>query len=249
MLEQLELGFGKLKPPVTKPIENIDTVPLDDWNVPIVPEGDPLQTCKEITKVIENNYIYFDGWHNSFEKILDVVLAFLSNDEDHYLETVKGLDPKALNATSEIFALLLTGFCVNYNIWDYLGVVYQEVASRSKSKAFGQFFTPMHLTEMMAKMSLGDVKERIAIVRASGKKENIDDPCVGSGAMLLGCKRHIISEAGLNGVRYFGFYGVDKDPICVKMAKIQMTMTDFRYMCDFMIIKTHELQQHYKKTG
>ena len=213
------------------------------WDDPIKPEGDPRQTVKDIVRVIEGSYQYFGGWGDSLERVLDVTLHALKGEEEEYVQAAKKMDKRALEAACQVFALLLEGFCIRYNIWDYLGEVYMELGSRSKHQAFGQFFTPMNVTEMMAAMQLGDVRESIEGARKEGRRISVMDPTCGSGAMLLGAKRRIVGEVGLDGLRWFEFYGIDIDPVCVKMCQVQMIMTDFRYMTDWLIVKGFEVSQ------
>ena len=81
----------------------------------------------------------------------------------------------------------------------------------------------------MAKMS-GDVESEIKLAKRRNKKIKVCDPCVGSGALLLAMKKNIIESYGLEGLDYFEFHGMDIDPICVKMCKIQMILTNYRYI-------------------
>jgi type I restriction-modification system DNA methylase subunit len=84
------------------------------------------------------------------------------------MDLVKQLKKEALPVATEIYGLLFQGVCVDYHLYDYLGQVYMQVASLGRCKAMGQYFTPMHICEAMARMSLGDVKAQIA----KAKQEN-----------------------------------------------------------------------------
>ncbi len=129
--------------------------------------------------------------------MLDLILSALLQDEENYMGLVKTLKPEAVRAASEVSGLLIEAFSYDYNIWDYLGEVYMQVASISKSKWFCQYFTPMHVCEMMAEIQLGNTRETIEKAKAESTKITVVDPCVGSGAMLLACKRTIIQEYGV----------------------------------------------------
>jgi len=48
--------------------------------------------------------------------------------------------------------------------------------------------------------------------------------------MLVAIKKRIIEAVGVAGLDWFEFYGHDVDAVSVNMAKIQMTLTDYRYM-------------------
>ena len=67
-----------------------------------------------------------------------------------------------------------------------------------------QFFTPMPLCELMARMTIDETAPENA---------RIADPACGSGRLLMACIR----------LRPRGYYfGVDKDPTCAKMAALNM---------------------------
>jgi len=70
----------------------------------------------------------------------------------------------------------------------------------------GQYFTPEHVTDMMAQISIGDNPQ---------PGQTVLDPACGSGRALL-------SAAKIN--RHLRFYGADLDHICCKMALINMLM-------------------------
>lgn len=88
---------------------------------------------------------------------------------------------------------------------DPLGTIYEEISSKYKSSALGQFFTPKHVCDFMALITITDT--------ASGKL--IREPCAGSGRMILAA----------NSVAIGNYYSaVDLDPMCAKMTAINMTI-------------------------
>ncbi|MBW8017924.1 MAG: N-6 DNA methylase [Planctomycetes bacterium] len=212
------------------------------WSDPIVCNGDTSNTVNQIVKLIEHNYYLFGGWTNAFEQVLDLTLYALNRQEDKYMETIRAMDKRAVTITSQIVGMLMKVLCYDYCIWDYLGEVYMQIASMSKSKVLGQFFTPFHICEMMAKVQLGNIKSLISKSQRENRRVSIMEPCVGSGAMLLACKKIIIEEVGLSGLDHFEFFGQDIDPVCVKMCRIQMILTDYRYMTNLLLIHAVELQ-------
>lgn len=204
---------------------------------------DAYAVSKAITRIVERNYHYYGGWNVAFEQSLTAMNYALSNQEDAYLNEVRTMDKQALSATCEIFSHLLKAFCVDYDIWDYLGAVYMELGSISKHQAFGQFFTPIPVAECMASISIGDVSLAIERAKDENRRLTIHDPACGAGALLLGAKRYIVSQAGIDALRHFEFSGNDIDPVCVAMARCQLTLSNYSYMRDWLIIKTYEAQQ------
>ena len=216
----------------------------DDWHNPVENQGNARETVRQIVKIIEQNYYLFRGWSNAFEQVLDLILYALNRDEEEYMKLVGQMDKRAVYKAAEISGLLIKAFCHDYCIWGYLGEVYMQIGSLSKSKAFGQFFTPFHICEMMAKMQLGDVKQLIEKAKKENRRITVAEPCVGSGAMLLACKKVIMQEVGLAGLDHFEFYGTDIDATCVKMCKIQMLLTNYRYMSNLLLLHVCQFQEN-----
>lgn len=88
-------------------------------------------------------------------------------------------------------------------------------------RRFGQVFTPWNVARMMARMCLGDFKPP----EPGQPPITFCEPCVGSGVMVLAAAE-VIEERfpgtiGRGGVE---FYGMDKDPCCVAMCRLNMKM-------------------------
>lgn len=220
-----------------------------EWNNPVecrpVSEGHAVSS--EIVKLVEKNYCHFSGWSNAFDTILEVMLYALTHEEEKYLNAVKGLKKEALDCIVQIYCRLFKALYYDFCLHDILGEVYMQVGSLSKSKHFGQFFTPMNICDFMAEVQLGDIKESIKKAKDENRKISICDPCVGSGAMLLACKKAIIKAAGLHGLDYFSFYGIDNDNTCVNMCKIQMILTDYRHMANLLLSSAYDIKQKMNK--
>ena len=87
-------------------------------------------------------------------------------------------------------------------IRDHLGDIYEAEGAAEREMA--QFFTPMPLCELMARMTIDETAPENA---------RIADPACGSGRLLMACIR----------LRPRGYYfGVDKDPTCARMAALNM---------------------------
>lgn len=87
---------------------------------------------------------------------------------------------------------------------DIIGQIYVD---RITFGEHGQFYTPEHVCNAMAKMLIGDDNEL----------KTICDPCCGSGRMLI--------EASANNPNAM-FYGTDIDIRCAKMTVINMYLFD-----------------------
>ena len=93
-------------------------------------------------------------------------------------------------------------------IWyDALGAYYEILASMGKRQAFGQFFTPQHVCDMMAHIVVNLEEE-------TDKLPTVSDPCCGSARMLLAAHCRLKGKAIC--------YAEDMDPVCCKMAVLNM---------------------------
>lgn len=88
---------------------------------------------------------------------------------------------------------------------DYLGTFYEEnVKTSYHASARGQFFTPPHICDVMAEMTMFE---------KDYKDEFLMDSCCGSGRFIL---------AGHNKEPRIIGYGIDLDPIACKMAVMNL---------------------------
>lgn len=87
---------------------------------------------------------------------------------------------------------------------DILGQIFMECITCGEN---GQFYTPSHITDFMAKIAMGDQET----------KTTVNDPCCGSGRFLISASKEN-PEAIL--------YGTDIGIRCSKMAVINMFLFD-----------------------
>ncbi len=158
---------------------------------------------------------YRHTFMNVFDDFLTLTLcAFgMGRYEEEYLKTIEIYSKEEI----KIFPLLL-GELVNYytqksegGSWvDGLGDFFMEHNGKFGRDARGQFFTPIHLCDLMAQFS-------------QPKEGTIYDCAAGSGRCLIAADRLDPKN------RYNNFYmGVDVDLRCVKMCAINMTLYGMR---------------------
>jgi hypothetical protein len=160
---------------------------------------------RELRKIDgERFFRRFDDW-------LDLMLAAFSRDEERYMATIGryGLREPGKPHPADHFAHALGAIHAEMRkdndlgvIRDHLGEIYETEGAAERE--FAQFFTPMPLCELMARMTIDETAPEDA---------RIADPACGSGRLLMACIR--LRPRG----RYFG---VDKDPVCAKMAALNM---------------------------
>lgn len=149
-----------------------------------------------------------------FEDLLTIVICCLARqtEENLYHKTIQKYTKKELDIFAKLFAELLIIYSTakQFGKWvDPLGDFYEALASNSKKSAFGQFFTPKHLCDMISQMTL--TKDEW--------DKNINDPCSGSGRFILSANNY--TEGNY-------YVAQDLDSICCKMTAINMCLHEIR---------------------
>lgn len=138
--------------------------------------------------------------------------------EDSYMETVQRYSKEELELISELLSITTLALEENPE-QDFLGELYMRF--NLENKWHGQFFTPWHIAELMAKMLVGDdLKEKIA----SNGYISVNDPCCGAGCMLIAFANICKNELDVNYQKDVLFVGQDIDPVVAKMCYIQISL-------------------------
>ena len=103
---------------------------------------------------------------------------------------------------------------------DILGTLFMKLDINSVRN--GEFFTPWPIAEMMALMTF-DRADFLNLVKERGEV-SVCDPAVGSGVMLLAFGKVVHDSLGRDGTNRLRLYGMDIDPRCVNMCRIQLRM-------------------------
>ena len=136
--------------------------------------------------------------------------------EDEYLRRIGRYDKKTQALFPQMFGEIILAF-EQEGLVDILGDMYMQLELYNKWK--GQFFTPSHICELMAKMVDTDMTAEIE----SRGYASITDPCCGGGAMLLAYAK-VAHEAGVNYQTDVLFVGQDIDPVVARMCYISMAL-------------------------
>jgi type I restriction enzyme M protein len=165
------------------------------------------------------NSLFFEfQYKHDLNKVFDDLLTMIicamgrGTQENLYFETIKKYSKNELNMFCRLFGELMKIYYSNIEkrIWsDPLGTYYEFLAGNYKKSAFGQYFTPEPLCDMIAKLTI-DPNEW-------GK--NINEPACGSGRMILAV------NAQTTGNYYIC---QDLDPICCKMTAINLCFHEVR---------------------
>lgn len=152
--------------------------------------------------------------YNLFDDLLTIIICCLARETEEplYFETIKKYTKAELN----IFPKLLGELFLIYEnakilgTWaDPLGDYYELLASNSKKSAFGQFFTPKPICEMIAKIT----------VSPNQWGKTINEPCAGSGRFILAANHQAKGNY---------YVAQDLDAICCKMTAINMCLHEIR---------------------
>jgi type I restriction-modification system DNA methylase subunit len=143
--------------------------------------------------------------------------AFLQDQglEDRYLRIAGHYEREDLNRIAKMLAVTAEGL---HDVEeDFLGQVFMRL---ELSDAWGgQFFTPLALCQLMARMNLDGLEEALSEKSAV----TIHDPACGSGAMALACAREFL-DRGLNPQTQMRFSGIEKDATTAYMAYVQLSL-------------------------
>jgi len=100
---------------------------------------------------------------------------------------------------------------------DFLGEVYQQCEFGNARQ--GQFFTPYHVSLMIAKVSLGDAKEKIT----ERGFLTLNEPACGSGGMVIAFRQAMLDE-GCNPSRDVFVVAQDIGDTAFMMTYIQLSL-------------------------
>jgi type I restriction-modification system DNA methylase subunit len=175
-----------------------------------------------LARSFENNPVF--GHMHSYDLYrawLEAVWAFL--DAFHNREGFqKTLDRYTFDQGAEFGRMLeiYTQAVEADPLRDILGELFMRLDVNSVKA--GQFFTPMSIAEMMARMQF-DKAVFDQQVQEKGYV-SVCDPAVGSGVMLLAFAKVVHAELGRPALSKVRFFGNDIDQRCVLMCRIQLRM-------------------------
>jgi type I restriction-modification system DNA methylase subunit len=133
--------------------------------------------------------------------------------EEEYLETAKQYTADELQQLAQL--LVITVNALEEKEHDFLGEVF-TLGELTNSRT-GQFFTPFHVSCLMAEIAIGDNEcQKNRVIR-------ICDPCCGAGGMLV-AGISVMKKRGINYQQDVFFLGTDIDPRCARMTFIQLSL-------------------------
>ncbi|HHS93214.1 MAG TPA: SAM-dependent DNA methyltransferase [Campylobacterales bacterium] len=167
-------------------------------------------------RLIESKCYAFQAWElfTDFCKLSAISLyqPFRKSEEleEEYLKTIKKYPKEVSEIFPQLFAYVV--MALEDEMGDFLGECFMDLKLGSKYK--GQFFTPYNISVFMASI----------VGEATGDKEGISEPCVGSGGMIIARADVLAKKHGLAYQDIMEVHAVDIDLLCVHMSFIQFSL-------------------------
>ena len=182
-------------------------------------------------------YEIFTDWIRmaalSIQNICDQVHGKIWQErEQAYIDTARKYKDAELRYLIDLTGLLT--LALEDNLEDVLGDVYMK--SGMGSKAAGQFFTPFHLSELCARLSIDP--ERLP------KTEHLElnEPSCGGGGMIIAaCK--VLHDAGFDYQKRLRVVAQDLDWKGVYMTYLQLSLIG----CNAIVVQGNTLANPYVK--
>jgi len=180
------------------------------------------QHVKELLMGLENNHVFpHKHSYDLYRDWLEAVWAFLNipAEPEAYKKTLDRYTREQGEELGRLFSLYAQA-AEELRFQDILGELFMQLDL--KSVRAGQFFTPWHIAEMMARMQFGPKPFQETVERQG--YVSVMDPAVGSGVMLLAFAKVVHDALGWDGLAKLRLYGTDIDERCILMCRIQLRM-------------------------
>ena len=187
-----------------------------------------VPAVKEIVKLIDDAAVFHDKDRFLSDLFCCGALA-ISNiadltqydeREEHYKQIMSHYSEKERVAMADIFGKifgLLSSVVYDDGVFsDYLGEIFMSCNMSNKSA--GQFFTPYHVSKLCAKIAIGTPN------KADGKILTLNEPCCGSGGMVIAAMDVLKNDFGINYTMDCFVDCSDIDLRCVHMTYLQLSL-------------------------
>lgn len=199
-----------------------------------IPKTKPIEKHPDYRKEFLDTFQKLTYRHRAWDIWRDFVIMFacsLSNPvdkghyderEERYLRIIKKYNKQEQELFPELAAHTVMALEENPE-QDFLGSIFMDLKLGNESG--GQFFTPYHVCQLMAEISMHDA---VAKVKEKGYITiTVGDPCCGSGATLIAGiheARKQLEKANLNYQNYVLVMAQDIDEIVALMCYIQLSL-------------------------
>ncbi|WP_265495156.1 N-6 DNA methylase [Providencia heimbachae] len=135
--------------------------------------------------------------------------------EQTYFKVIARYEKADLNSFAKLLA-----FCVNaldHQMTDFLGEVF--MALELGEGAWGQFFSPFHVSQLMANLIIGDCS---TIIEQNGYI-SVCEPTCGAGGMVIACANSVLQQ-GFNPQTQMIAVCTDIDEVAARMCYVQLAL-------------------------
>lgn len=211
--------------PETLPLpKRLHTEPNNPCPYPIPKIDDIVKDIEKAAYAVNTSKFVSDLFECGAIAISNAVdLAQKDRREERYLQIIRSYKPDQQKKLAEIFAkvyaLLASVVYDNGRFNDNLGELFMRCNLGNKTA--GQFFTPYHISEFMARVTIDEtlVKEKTA----DDGILTVNDPCCGGGGMLIAALE-VLKSLGVNYARNCFMEANDVDIRCVHMTYLQLAL-------------------------
>lgn len=136
--------------------------------------------------------------------------------EKRYLDIMQHYKKEEINEFPKLLGMLVNH--LEESPKDVLGDVFHELELHNDKK--GQFFTPFPISQMMAKMIIGNNAQEIMAEKGF---ISLSEPSCGTGAMVIAAAQELHTQ-GVNYQQNLHVTAVDLDSTCVHAAFVQFSL-------------------------
>lgn len=187
--------------------------------------SDPQKAFLDAFKKLTNRHRAWDAWRD----FITMFACSLSNpvDKEHYderealyLRTIKKYNKQEQELFPELAAQTVLALEKNPE-QDFLGSIFMSLNLGNESN--GQFFTPYHVCELMAEVTMDDTVQKVE----QDGYISVNDPCCGAGATLIAAihaARKRLEKANINYQNHVLVIAQDIDMTVALMCYIQLSL-------------------------
>ena len=135
--------------------------------------------------------------------------------EQKYLDIISKYNKEQANEFSQMLALLVNALSEKYQ--DFLGQVYMQL--NLGNARTGQFFTPYHVSKLMAEITFIDNKQDVE----NQEIVTLSEPCCGSGGIII-AYAETMKTHDINFQQKLFVEAIDIDELCFQMAYLQLSL-------------------------
>lgn len=203
-------------------IQNTDNKNLCPYKIPTVDEI--IKRIKSATYRVNTSQLIADVFECGAISIANTVAIPQDQErEERYKQIMEKYEPAERQLLCEIFGMiyaLLSSVVFDNGVFkDYLGDLFMRCNQGNNST--GQFFTPYHISQFMAKATIGN--EVITKAENDGIL-TVCDPCCGAGGLMLAALDVLKNDYNINYARNCFIECSDIDIRCVHMTYLQLSL-------------------------